>query len=154
MDDCRVAEQMLLYQCVTGGWPKNIDMTRPLTEAERARVVLDKQRRDDSTIDNGATTSQMNFLARLFQQTRDARYRDAFRQGVEYLLSGQYDNGGWPQFWPQPRGYQRHITFNDDAMVNTLRLLRDIYLQRPPLPGRPHRRSLATPCLCGFRPRY
>ena len=30
--------------------------------------------------------------------TKDIRYRDAFLQGVEYLLSGQYENGGWPQF--------------------------------------------------------
>ena len=135
MEDCRVAEQVLLYQRVTGGWPKNVDMTRPLTEAERAQLLQDKQRQDDSTIDNGATTSQMKFLARLFQQTHDTRYRDAFCRGVEYLLSGQYENGGWPQFWPQQRGYQRHITYNDDAMVSTLRLLRDIYQQQVPYQG-------------------
>ncbi|MBP3830316.1 MAG: pectate lyase [Bacteroidaceae bacterium] len=135
MEDCRVAEQVLLYQRVTGGWPKNVDMARPLTEEERAQVLQDKQRQDDSTIDNGATTSQIKFLARLFQQTHDTRYRDAFCRGVEYLLSGQYENGGWPQFWPQQRGYQRHITYNDDAMVSTLRLLRDIYQQQVPYQG-------------------
>ena len=83
-------------------------------------MIKDKSRRDDSTIDNNATTAQMIFLARLYRQTKDIRYRDAFLQGVEYLLSGQYENGGWPQFWPGPRGYQVHITFNDDAIVNTL----------------------------------
>lgn len=54
---------------------------------------------------------------------------------MEYLLSGQYDNGGWPQFWPGMRGYQVHITFNDDAMVNTMEMLRDIYLQKAPYDG-------------------
>ena len=135
IEDCRVADQMLLYQRTTGGWPKNTDMARPLTPEERARVLRDKTRRDDSTTDNGATTGEMKFLTRLYQQTHDERYRDAFRRGVDYLLSGQYENGGWPQFWPQRRGYQRHVTFNDDAMVNTLRLLRDIHRQRAPYEG-------------------
>ena len=36
------------------------------------------------------------------------------------------ENGGWPQFWPGPRGYQVHITFNDDAIVNTLNMMRDM----------------------------
>ncbi len=132
----RIGDQMLLYQRATGGWPKNVDMQRPLTPDERAKVERDKQRRDDSTIDNGATTTQTAFLARLYQQTGDNRYRDAVRRAVDYLLGGQYDNGGWPQFWPEMRGYQVHITYNDDAMVSTLRLLRDIRDRREPYQGR------------------
>lgn len=122
----RIGEQVLLYQRVTGGWPKNINMARPLTDADRQQLAKDRERRDDSTTDNGATTMQMTFLARLFQATHDARYRDAVRRGIDYLLSGQYKNGGWPQFWPNPKGYQMHITYNDDAMVNTMNMLRDV----------------------------
>ena len=92
----RIGDQLLLYQRVTGGWPKNIDMARPLTEKETEQVIADKQKRNDSTTDNDATSIQMTFLARLYQQTKEPRYREAFRQGVEYLLSGQYENGGWP----------------------------------------------------------
>ena len=128
----RVGEQVLLYQRVTGGWPKNIDMTAELSDEQRAEVLQARTRRDDSTTDNGATTQQMTFLARLYQAQPHDAYRHAFCRGVEYLLSGQYDNGGWPQFWPENRGYQVHITYNDDAMVNTLRLLRDIAEQREP----------------------
>ena len=131
----RVGDEMLLYQRATGGWPKNVYMSRQLSSEEQAQVVRDKQRRDDSTVDNGATTSQMKYLAQLYQQTGDIRYRDAFRRAVDYLLSGQYPNGGWPQFWPEMHGYQIHITYNDDAMVNTLRLLRDIRAQRMPYHG-------------------
>ena len=128
----RIGDQVLLYQRVTGGWPKNIDMARPLSEEEKATVLKDKERRDDSTTDNNATNMQMTFLARLYKATGEKRYRDAFRKGIEYLLSGQYENGGWPQFWPNPQGYQIHITYNDDAMVNTMEMLRDVAEKRPP----------------------
>lgn len=131
----RVGENVLAYQRQTGGWPKNIDMARTLDDGEMAKVKEDKARRDDSTIDNGATTTQMTFLARLYRQTKDARYRDAVLAGAEFLLGGQYDNGGWPQFWPNPRGYQVHITFNDGAMVNTMRLLRDMAGRKEPYDG-------------------
>ena len=131
----RVGDQVLLYQRVTGGWPKNINMSRPLSDDERARVLREKERRDDSTTDNGATNMQMRYLARLYQATKDVRYQEGFVRAVEYLLSGQYDNGGWPQFWPEMHGYQIHITYNDDAMVNTMMLLRDVAQQQPPYQG-------------------
>ncbi len=131
----RVGDQILLYQRVTGGWPKNIDMAKPLSDDQKAKVLADKQRRDDSTTDNGATNTQITYLARLYQQTKDKRYRDGFRLGIEYLLSGQYENGGWPQFWPEMRDYQIHITYNDDAMVNTLRMLRDVMEEKEPYQG-------------------
>lgn len=122
----RIGDQVLLYQRVTGGWPKNIDMAKPLTADEMAAVEAEKSRRDDSTADNGATSMQMIYLARLYSATGDVKYRDAFRRGVDYLLAGQYSNGGWPQFWPEQRGYQTHITYNDNAMVNTMTVIRDL----------------------------
>ncbi|WP_239058200.1 pectate lyase [Bacteroides sp. 214] len=131
----RVGDQVLAYQRVTGGWPKNIDMARKMSNEELRNVLKEKTRQDDSTIDNNATTMQMIFLARLYQQTNDTRYRDAFASALEYLLSGQYDNGGWPQFWPNPQGYQTHITFNDDAIVNTLELFDDIIAAESPYDG-------------------
>lgn len=131
----RIGDQLLLYQRVTGGWPKNIDMAKPLSDKEREKIAADKQKHNDSTTDNDATTLQIYFLSRLYQATKDVRYRDAFRQGVAYLLSGQYENGGWPQFWPVMRDYQIHITYNDDAMANTMILLRDIAAQKEPYQG-------------------
>lgn len=131
----RIGEQVLAYQRVTGGWPKNLDMCRPHTSEELEEVRSQHGRVDDSTTDNLATTTQMKFVANMFHATHDGRYRDSFNAGVEYLLSGQYDNGGWPQFWPDPKGYQVHITYNDGAMVNTLVLLRDIATQVYPYDG-------------------
>ncbi len=122
----RIGDQILLWQRSTGGWPKNIDMVSPMSDELKAEVAADKNRQDDSTTDNDATNMQLTYLARLYKATGEKRYQQAFGSGVEYLLSGQYENGGWPQFWPEMRDYQIHITFNDDAMVNTMTLLRDI----------------------------
>lgn len=132
----RIGDQVLLYQRVTGGWPKNINMSRPLTDEERVQVLRDKERRDDSTTDNGATNMQMLYLAKLYQATQVERYKEGVLKAVEYLLSGpEYENGGWPQFWPEMHGYQMHITYNDDAMVNTMNLLRAVAQQKDPYQG-------------------
>lgn len=146
----QVGDQVIDYQRITGGWPKNIDMAKPMTDSERKQVLQDKSRRDDSTTDNDATNMQMMYLARLYQATKDNKYRDAFCRGVEYLLSGQYANGGWPQFWPEMRGYQIHITFNDDAMVNTMNMLRDVYLQKAPFEGKLTDKTLRSKAKMAF----
>lgn len=131
----RIGDQVILHQRVTGGWTKNVDIVKPMSEKDKAKALADKNRTDDSTTDNDATNIQMQYLANLYQATGETKYRDAFRKGVEYLLSGQYPNGGWPQFWPNPRGYQIHITYNDDAMVNTLTLFQKMIAQQAPYQG-------------------
>ena len=128
----QIGDLLLFYQRDTGGWPKNVDMITPLSTEQQDSVIQQKSRRNDSTIDNNATTMQMTFLARLFQQTKDNRYREAFRKAINFLLNGQYDNGGWPQFWPENRDYQTDITFNDNAIVNVLRILRDVMKDKEP----------------------
>ena len=130
----RIAENVLLYQRCTGGWIKNWPMHKPLTDEEKAQVVKDKNRRDDSTTDNDATIMEMTFLAKYYRNStsKSTEVREAFVKAVEYLLSGQYDNGGWPQFWPENKGYQVHITYNDDAMVQTMNMLKAIIDRKAP----------------------
>jgi len=121
----RIADNVLLYQRQCGGWPKNIDMAAMLTRPQQARIQADKQRKD-ATIDNGATCRQLRYLAHVYQATRHERFRAAFLRGIDYLLAAQYDTGGWPQFYPDPTGYHAHITFNDGAMINVMRLLDEL----------------------------
>ena len=51
---------------------------------------------------------------------------------MDYLLAAQYPNGGWPQFFPLRDGYYSRITYNDNAMVNVLTVLRDAAAGKPP----------------------
>lgn len=131
----RIGDQLLLYQRNTGGWPKNVNMIRQLNDNEKKEVLEQKTRRDDSTIDNNATTMQMAYLGHLYQATKEPRYKKAFLAALEFLLDGQYENGGWPQFWPITVGYQKHITYNDDAMVNILNLFKSIENAEKPYDG-------------------
>lgn len=121
----RVADNVLLYQRETGGWHKNIDMAATLDERQRAAIAGEKGARD-STIDNGATFTQLTFLARVYTARKQERHREAFLKGVDYLLRAQYANGGWPQYYPDLSGYYKHITYNDGAMIGVMKLLRDI----------------------------
>jgi len=121
----RIADNLLLYQHNTGGWSKNIDMAKVLTDPEKA-AILKVKAETDSNIDNGSTFTQLAYLALVYQGRKLERHRDAFLKGVDYLLAAQQANGGWPQYYPLRKGYYTHITFNDGAMIGVMKLLNDI----------------------------
>lgn len=126
----RIADNLLLYQRTSGGWPKNIDMAKPLADSDRKALAAQKKK-IDSTIDNGATYTQLSFLARVYVAQQQERHRESFLKGLDYLLKAQYANGGWPQFYPDLSGYYKHITFNDNAMIGVMKLLRDVAAAKP-----------------------
>ena len=126
----RIADNMLLYQRDSGGWPKNVDMEKPLDDKNRA-MLLAQKKHNDSTIDNGATYTQLSFLARVYTAQPQDRHRESFLKGFDYLLKAQYPNGGWPQFYPKLDGYYKRITFNDNAMIGVMKLLRDVAAAKP-----------------------
>lgn len=111
----RTARNVLSWQASTGGWPKNTDTTSAYA-GDRDKL--------QSTFDNGATTDELRFLARLHTAPGCS---NAFMRGLEHILKAQYPNGGWPQFYPPPKEkYHRYITFNDDSMVRLMNFLREV----------------------------
>lgn len=150
----QAADSALRYQYPIGGWAKNHDWHTLEDEqktAERQAMIGQIARGESlgATIDNGATSSEMLLLAKVYaasiqpgskvKKKTALRYRDGFIRALGYLIEAQYDNGGWPQFYPlKPANneghpfYSDHITFNDDAMVNVMLLLRNIYEEKPP----------------------
>ncbi|WP_299097352.1 pectate lyase [uncultured Winogradskyella sp.] len=119
----QIAENVLLYQRNIGGWPKNVQMHLPLSQAEKEELLKQKETNEETTTDNGATIQEMLFLSKIYAQTKDERYKNAFLKGLGYILEAQYDNGGWPQFYPLKKGYYSHITYNDNSMVNIMNML-------------------------------
>lgn len=129
-ESVRVAGNVLLYQRDIGGWPKNLPLHKLLTEPEKA-TINDEKGLNDAIFDNDATTTEMKFLARMYNKTKNQAYKDSFNRGMKFILDAQYDNGGWPMFWPLRKGYYTHITFNDNAIINILGMLRDINNNSP-----------------------
>lgn len=115
----RIADGVAQHQSPEGGWPKNTSLIVPPDVAR----VEDKLK---NTFDNQATTLPMAFLARVIQAGERPGHRAAFDRGLDYILAAQYPNGGWPQFYPLRPGYYSRITFNDDAMIRVMTLLRDV----------------------------
>ncbi|GAB6167355.1 pectate lyase [Thermostilla marina] len=111
-------DNILSWQTARGDWPKNMDTT--------ATAFSGKGEKPAGTFDNGATVGELRALAKAFRVTGDERCRTAFVRGFDHILEAQYPNGGWPQYYPPGDGYHRHITFNDNAMIRLLELLRDV----------------------------
>lgn len=132
-----VADSVLAYQFPSGGWAKNQNWHWPeigMKAYERASVRQQIQSKSGigSTFDNSATIQELQFLSKMYKATGKKIYRKAFMKGFEYMLEAQYDNGGWPQYYPLKiredgsYDYSVHITFNDDVMTNIMRMMRDI----------------------------
>jgi len=122
----KIAENVLLYQRNIGGWPKNIQMQQELSPQQQKDLIELKKTAAETTTDNGATCQEMLFMSRMYAQVKDERYKESFLKGLDYLLDAQYDNGGWPQFYPLKKGYYTHITYNDDSMVHILNVMKEI----------------------------
>lgn len=129
----RIADQVVLYQKESGGWEKNIDMVAMLAQTEKDALLKSKSG-GETTIDNGATYTQIAYLAKVITGSlakttppnNFPKYKEAFNRGLDFLFAAQYENGGYPQFFPLRKGYYTHITFNDNAMINVLKLMREI----------------------------
>lgn len=126
----KIADNILLYQKNNGGWAKNFDMQAILTD-EQKRALIDDKDNLNTTFDNGATHSQLTYLAEVYTLTGKERYKNAFYRGMEFVLEAQYDNGGWPQYFPHASGYHKYITFNDNAMIGVMNMLQDIVQNDP-----------------------
>jgi PelA/Pel-15E family pectate lyase len=133
----KTVDNIVTWQNANGGWWKTYDAThaRPTTVPNRAESGP-KGDDDDvwhkvSTIDNNATYSELRIVARAARVLKDDKFKDSFNRGLKYLFDAQYNNGGWPQRFPLQDNYGRHITFNDDAMLGVMRLLKDV-VNNPP----------------------
>lgn len=118
----KIADNILTYQRFNGGWPCNWDPLRVLSPEEREGE--EKNYFDtDTTFDNRTTYTHVEYLAEVFNRTGKHIYEEAVKRGINFILSAQYANGGFPHSYPDPVGYRPHITFMDDVMVGVLKTL-------------------------------
>ena len=139
----RIADNLVSFQTPAGGWCKNTDLTSrrrapgEMFGAQTGSLSLagnmvkappDANWNYVGTFDNDATTTELRFLARMISaaRTEAASLKKAFYHGLDYIFAAQFPNGGWPQVWPLQGGYHDAITFNDNAMLQVVELLREV----------------------------
>ena len=139
----QIAERVVSFQTPAGGWAKHTDFgqhVRAPGEAfagdSNSRFIItndfdapaDVKWSYVGTFDNDATTTELRFLAKVISAggTNNAALITAFTRGIHYILAAQNPSGGWPQVWPLQGGYHDAITFNDDAMLNVIKLLQEV----------------------------
>jgi PelA/Pel-15E family pectate lyase len=113
-----ITARILSWQSERGDWPKNHDTIRDAFIGDRSKL--------NGTFDNKATTDELRYLARSFRATGDEHCRRALLLGIDHILTAQYPNGGFPQYFPLSKQYHRRITFNDGCMIRLLELLREV----------------------------
>jgi len=121
----KIADNILLFQRDNGGWPKNYDMQAILTTAQIDSVVKAKNILH-TTFDNSTTYTHVNYLAQVYILTHIEKYKDGCMKGIRFILSAQFANGGWPQYFPLEDNYSRRITFNDGAYIGIMQTLKMI----------------------------
>jgi len=125
-----IAERMVMYQRSNGGWPKAVNEKKVVYEQEMSpeeiQYIRSTVNNEDATFDNKATSREIRYLVKAYKETQNDVYLKAAKRGVDYILTAQYKNGGWPQYYPDAKFYRAQVTYNDDAMVNVLNILQDI----------------------------
>lgn len=113
-----IADNLIAYQNLDGGWLKNIDWLGVLNSDSVKATLNDFEKQ--STLDNRNTFSQIEYLADTYVLTNKLKYRLAVEKGLDYLLDTQKENGGW-------RGWDVDaVTFNDDVTTGAIELCRNI----------------------------
>ncbi|MFC4321303.1 pectate lyase [Litchfieldia salsa] len=124
-NDIKQADALLSWQMDHGGWYKNMEdkYIRPWNGQEPKSEMYTPEAGELGVIDNNATTNEILFLALMYKETGDTRYKDSVLKGINYLVEAQYDTGGWPQVYPARGNYSDYVTFNDNAMIRVMNVL-------------------------------
>lgn len=142
-DALEVARYIMSWQLPSGGWTKN--QSAIYKRYWDGKEAIAKYYQSDKvtpigTIDNNATTSEIIYLAKVYQNSKDTTVKEAvIKGGLNYLLEMQYDSGGFPQVYPYQdhpgSNYENMVAFNDDAMTNVLWLYQSLIAQKYPFNG-------------------
>ncbi len=126
-----VVKNVLSIQNRDGGFallPEDTDMSQENLSEKRGSLT------SDSTLEKGATTSELNYLSDSLSQISDKQTTEAITDGIRFLLDHQDKSGGWQMNPGNPGGFRENIVFTDHITTDVLRLLRrmdtDMSLQK------------------------
>jgi PelA/Pel-15E family pectate lyase len=89
----------------------------------------------NATFDDSTTADAASFMLRFYLQKRDGAAKRSLDQAIGFVLKSQYENGGWPQRYPEAGPFSKNgnpdytgfITFNDNVAGANVDFLIDCY---------------------------
>ena len=86
--------------------------------------------------DNNATVIEVQFLSSLYKTTTNAtnkaKFKTSVNKAIDFILTSQFASGAWPQVYPKRGNYSDMATYNDNAMVRVMVLVKDILDKKAP----------------------
>ncbi len=129
----QVAKYVMSWQLESGGWSKNNPehYTRYWNGVEKKAAYYQRNKTTPlGTIDNEATISELIYLVNVYGATKNPEVKQSIIKGFEFLMTMQYETGGFPQVYPKQdhpsSAYENDATFNDEATVNAMNLLKKV----------------------------
>lgn len=138
MDLDTYAKNMITWQMPHGGYYKAMAASYVNPWDGKAALSSSTSASGDymATFDNNATIQEMRLLAVRYKATANAANKTAFKasfqKAVGFILTSQLPNGGWPQMYPKRGNYSDMATYNDNAMVRVMVLVKDILDKKAP----------------------
>ncbi len=139
--EIKVANNYVSWQMDNGGWDKaygELHKIRPWNGVEPKNIHSGWSTPTGEpigTIDNSATYSHIIQIAKVYQKTKNPVYKKSIEKGLDFLFELQYPSGGFAQVYPARGNYSDYVTFNDNAMINALRMIQDVSLRKYPFNG-------------------
>jgi PelA/Pel-15E family pectate lyase len=138
MDIDTYAKNMTTWQMPHGGFYKA--MAASYVNAWDGKTALSSSTSSSGaymgTFDNNATIQEMRLLAVRYKATTNASnktlFKSSFQKAVRFILASELPNGGWPQMYPKRGNYSDMATYNDNAMVRAMVLVKDIIDKKAP----------------------
>ena len=112
------ADRVLVYQSEYGAWPKNVDLLAPITPGELEKL---NEGGKANTIDNGATTLPMRFLALVHQASSNEKYSiptvDSLSSSLCAVIITTHGSPIMTTLWEEScRGMSVSPRFGDDPL--------------------------------------
>ena len=107
-----------------GGWDHRVDVSHRTDDPSEIRRHSGR-----CTFDDEITQGALMFLMALDTVLNESWLTESIELGMAFMMESQFENGGWPQWYPLRGGYHDYYTFNDGAINDNIRLMMHTYRQ-------------------------
>ncbi len=113
-----VARALVWGQRQAGGWDHRVDVSHLTPDVKKP---VRKQGR--CTFDDKITQGALEFLIDADSVIDEPWLDEGIELGLQFMLKSQFENGGWPQWYPLRGGYHDYYTFNDNSINDCISLM-------------------------------